>query len=78
MFHLVYITNTFNRNLEISVAPTKAKSREPAYLQALNQNKIDMQWVKIQRVRQAGRQSDGYGGWCLEFKRGGRYGKENE
>src|SRR6218665_2686386 len=22
---------------------------------------------------QAGRQSDGYGGWCLELRRGGRY-----
>ena len=29
-----------NRNLQISRAPTKAKSREPAYSQALNQNKI--------------------------------------
>ena len=29
-----------NRKLLISRAPTKAKSREPAYSQALNQNKI--------------------------------------
>jgi len=37
---------------------------EPAYSQALNQNKsIDMQRVKIQRVRP----SYVYGGWCLEF-----------
>ena len=28
-----------NRNLEISTAPTKAKSREPAYSQALVQTK---------------------------------------
>jgi len=28
--------------------------------------------VKIQRVRQAGIQSDGYVGWCLEFRRGGK------
>ena len=27
---------------------------------------------------QAGRQSDGYGGWCLELRRGGRYGDDDE
>ena len=56
----------FNRNckLNISTAPTKVKLWEPAYSQALNQNKsIDMQRVKIQRVRP----SYVYGGWCLEF-----------
>src|SRR6218665_685151 len=26
---------------------------------------------------QAGRQSDGYGGWCLELRRGGRYEEDN-
>jgi len=31
---------SLNRKLEISRAPTKTKSREPAYSQALNQNKI--------------------------------------
>ena len=36
------------------------KSREPAYSQALIQNKID-------RQRVISRESDGYGGWCLEF-----------
>src|SRR6218665_356640 len=47
-----------NRNLEISTTPTKAKSREPAYSQALFQNKIDKQRVKIRRVRlQGGRQT---------------------
>ena len=46
-----------NRKLEISRAPTKAKSREPAYSQALNQNRIDRQRVKIQRVRQADSQT---------------------
>jgi len=35
-----------------STAATKAKSREPAYSLALNLNKIVMQWVKIQGVRQ--------------------------
>src|SRR6218665_2686006 len=27
---------------------------------------------------QAGRQSDGYGGWCLELRRGGRYRDDDE
>ena len=36
-------TNVRNRKLEISTAPTKVKWREPAYLQALIQNKIDRQ-----------------------------------
>src|SRR6218665_1388994 len=27
---------------------------------------------------QAGRHSDGYGGWCLELRRGGRYGEDDE
>jgi len=36
--------------------------------------------VKIHRDagRQADRQSDGYSGWCLELKRGGRQEEENE
>src|SRR6218665_3220008 len=43
-----------NSNLDISTAPTKAKSREPAYSQALIQNKSDRQRVRY-RVMQAGR-----------------------
>ena len=43
-----------NRNLDISTAPTKARSREPAYSQALIQNKIDRQRV---RSRESGRQT---------------------
>jgi len=43
-----------NRKLEISTAPTKAKSREPAYSQALIQNKIGRQRV---RSRDSGRQA---------------------
>src|SRR6218665_625870 len=43
-----------NRKLEISRVPTKAKSREPAYSQALNQNKIDRQRSKS---RESGRQT---------------------
>src|SRR6218665_2130773 len=44
-----------NRNLQISRAPTKAKSQEPAYSQALNQNKIDRQ---RSISRESGRQAD--------------------
>src|SRR6218665_2293338 len=64
-----------NRKLLISRAPTKAKSQEPAYSQALNQNKIDR---KRSRSRESGRQTDGYGGWCLELRRGGRHGDDDE
>jgi len=46
-----------NRELKISTVSTKAKSREAVYSQALNQNKIDRQRVKIQGVRQD-RQTD--------------------
>jgi len=44
-----------NRKLEISTAPTTAKSREPAYSQALVQSKIDRQGV---RSRESGKQAD--------------------
>ena len=47
-----------NRKLDISRAPTKAKSREPAYSQALYQNRIDRQGGQNPES-QAGRQSDG-------------------
>ena len=40
-----------NRKLDISTEATIAKSLEPAYSQALNQNKIAMHMIKIQRVR---------------------------
>src|SRR6218665_36710 len=43
-----------NRKLLISRAPTKAKSQEPAYSEALNQNKIDRQ---RSRSRESGRQT---------------------
>src|SRR6218665_1200254 len=43
-----------NRKLEISRALTKAKSREPACSQVLNQNKIDRQQSKS---RESGRQT---------------------
>ena len=53
-----------NRKLLISRAPTKAKSQEPAYSQALNQNKVDRQ-RSTSRVRQADSQTgrDGYAKW---------------
>jgi len=35
--------------LEISTAPTKAKSRKPAYSQALFQNKINRQGVRARK-----------------------------
>ena len=44
-----------NRKLQISRAPTKAKSQEPAYSQALNQNKINRQ---RSRSRESGTQAD--------------------
>src|SRR6218665_4102895 len=47
-------THNRNRKLLISRAPTKAKSQEPAYSQALNQNKIDRQ---RSRSRESGRQT---------------------
>src|SRR6218665_431162 len=51
------------RKLDISTAPTKARSRKPAYSQALIQNKIDRHGSDPES--QAGRQSsDWYGGWC--------------
>jgi len=43
-----------NRKLEVSTTPTKAKSRDQAYSQALIPNKTNGQRV---RVRQAGRQT---------------------
>jgi len=54
-----------NRKLQTSAAPTKAKSRKPAYSQALNQNKIDRQSQdpKSQAgARQTVREPDGYDG----------------
>src|SRR6218665_406372 len=47
-------TRNRNRKLLISRAPTKVKSQEPAYSQALNQNKIDRQ---RSRSRESGRQT---------------------
>ena len=51
-----------NRKLQISTAPTKAKSREPAYLQALVKNKIDRQRV---RFRESGRRIVGRLWWVV-------------
>ena len=65
-----------NRKLEISRAPTKARSREPAYSQALRQKQKSIGSGSISR--ESGRKTGGYGGWCLELRRGGRYGEEDE
>jgi len=65
-----------NRELDISTASTKARPREPAYSQALIQNKLDRQ--RSNPESQAGRQPDGYGGRCLELIRGGREGEEDK
>jgi len=46
-----------NQKQEISTAPAKATSRELAYSQAHNQNKIDRLGVNIQRGRKAGSQT---------------------
>src|SRR6218665_312612 len=62
----------------IFLVPTKAKSREPAYSQTLNQNNIDRQRVKIKRARQAGRQKamvEGAIARCMKLRRGGRHGE---
>ena len=50
----VYISYRKNRKLDICTAPTKARSRDPAYSQILTQNKIDRQGV---RSRESGRQT---------------------
>src|SRR6218665_1615576 len=57
-----------NHKLENSRVPTKAKSREPAYSPAFNQNKVDTQLVKLQR--QAGWQTIRllYSECCLELR----------
>jgi len=53
-------------------------SQEPAYSQApIIKTKLIGSGQDPES--QAGRQSDdGYGGWCLELRRGGRYGKDDE
>ena len=53
-----------NRKLEIYTAPTKAKSWEPTYAQALNKGKIDSQGFKIQRARQEDSQTATVDGVC--------------
>jgi len=63
----IFVKKLLNRKLKISTAPTKVKSRESAYSQALNQNKSigRGQDSDSQAGRQAGRQSDGYGDWMV-------------
>ena len=54
----------------------QAKLREPAYSQGLTRTKSISSGQNPES--QAGRQSGSYGGWCLELRRGGRYGEEDE
>ena len=58
-----------NRKLDISTAPTKARSREPAYSQALILNKIDRQRVKSRES--ASQTAMVYGVWSWDVE-GGR------
>src|SRR6218665_2868281 len=58
----VFIYRNRNRKLLISRASTKAKSQEPAYSQALNQNKIDRQ---RSRSRESGRQTVRWLWWMV-------------
>src|SRR6218665_590172 len=53
--YAVYHNRKCNRKVEISTALAKAKWREPAYSQALVQNKINRQRV---RCRESGRKAD--------------------
>ena len=71
----IWIRNR-NRKLLISSAPTKAKSQEPSYSQALTKTKSIGSGQNPES--QASRQSDGYGGWCVELRRGGRYGDDDD
>jgi len=58
--------------------PTKAKSQEPAYLQAFNQNKVERQ---RSRSRESGRQTIRRQWWMVlgvETGRAQRYGEDDE
>src|SRR6218665_934510 len=56
--------------------PQKRSRRNQLIHRPLIKNKIDRQWL---RSRESGRQkSDGYGGWCLELRRGGRYEQDDK
>ena len=61
-----------NRKLQIS----RAKSRDQLIHKRLTRTKLIGSSKNPES--QAGRQSDGYGGWCLELRWGGRYGEEDE
>ena len=59
-----------NSKIEISTAPTKVKSLQKAYSQALVQTKLIGRGQDLES--QADRRLWTYGGWCLELRRGGR------
>src|SRR6218665_1249155 len=63
-----------NRKLDTSTAPTKSRSREPAYSHSIIQNKID-----IQRVRKSGRQKVRRLWWMvLEVETGREVGRKGQ
>src|SRR6218665_1621563 len=70
MFLIAPVRNR-NRKLEISIGPTKAKLREPAYSQALIQNKVDRRQA---RSRELGRQTERRL-WWMVFKTGRKVGR---
>jgi len=52
------------KNIICLIVIVNSKSQEPAYSQALIQNKINRQQIRSRESgRQADRQIDGYGGW---------------
>src|SRR6218665_1855684 len=65
-----------NRKLSISRTPTKRSRGNQLILRRLTRTKSIGSGQNPEN--QAGTQSDGYGGWCLELRWGGRYGEEDE
>src|SRR6218665_3749511 len=65
-----------NHKLLISRAPTKRCRRNQLIHRRLTKTKLIGSGQDPES--QAGRQSDRYGGWCLELRRGGRYGEDDE
>jgi|SRR6218665_2378261 len=68
---------TRNRKLEISTAKLQKPSRGNQLIhRRLSKTKSIGCWSDPQS--RAGRQSDGYGGWRLELRRGGRYREKSQ
>ena len=60
--------------------PQKRSRGNQFIYRRLNKTKstVSGQDPESQAGRQSGRQSDGYGGWCLELRWVGRYGEDDE